>query len=128
MELDKKAIRFSHISSYLYITLKEDLSVFHYCELVQKDFDSVWCRGTVKEMIFEPWMNSLKKLGCKFLEGRRVTEFFLNEETNCISGVGCGKESLEADAVILAVGISTMQDIIQNRFVVHFPVNPTFHF
>ncbi|KAL8088541.1 hypothetical protein AgCh_038357 [Apium graveolens] len=32
-------------------------------------------------MIFEPWMNSLKELGCKFLEGRRVTEFSLDEET-----------------------------------------------
>lgn len=87
---------------------------------MQKDFDSVWRRGTVKEMIFDPWMNSLKEHGCKFLEGRRVTEFSLNEETGCISGVDCGKESLEADAVILAVGISTMQDIIQNRFVIYF--------
>lgn len=98
--------------------IKVILFLFRYCELVQKDFDSVWCRGTVKEMIFEPWMNSLKELGCKFLEGRRVTEFVLDEEKGCISGVICGKECLEADAVILAVGISTMQDIIQNRFVI----------
>lgn len=91
------------------------LAIIYYFILAhQKDFDSVWCRGTVKEMIFEPWMNSMKELGCKFLEGRRVTEFTLDEETGCISGVACGKESLEADAVILAVGISTMQDIIQN--------------
>ncbi|KAL6963679.1 hypothetical protein U1Q18_034685 [Sarracenia purpurea var. burkii] len=80
----------------------------------QKDFDLVWCRGTVKEKIFEPWMDSMRNQGCKFRERRRVTDFLLNEETGCISEVICGKESLKADAVILAVGISSLQEIIQN--------------
>lgn len=79
-------------------------------------------------------MDSMKSHGCKFLEGRRVTEFTFDEETGCITEVSCGKESLKADAVILAVGISTMQDIIQNRFVIPnpitctstFPCNPVF--
>lgn len=57
----------------------------------------------------------MKNNGCKFLEGRRVTDFVFDEKTGCVSEVSCGKESLKADAVILAVGISTMQDIIQNR-------------
>ncbi|KAK3006544.1 hypothetical protein RJ639_017699 [Escallonia herrerae] len=89
------------------------LAMMYYFFLAhQRDFDSVWCRGTVKEMILDPWMNSMRSQGCNFLEGRRVTDFSLNEEGR-ISEVVCGKESLEADAVILAVGISTLQDIIE---------------
>ncbi|GFS34665.1 hypothetical protein Acr_00g0035250 [Actinidia rufa] len=88
--------------------------LYYYILAHQKDFDLVWCRGTVKEKIFEPWMESMKNQGCKFLEGRRVTDVFVNRENGCISEVICGKESLKADAVILAVGISTLQEIIQN--------------
>ncbi|KAH7834243.1 hypothetical protein Vadar_014095 [Vaccinium darrowii] len=91
------------------------LGMLYYFVLAhQKDFDLVWCRGTVREKIFEPWMDSMRNQGCKFLEGRKVTDFYFNEETGCISEVICGKESLKADAVILAVGISTLQEIIQN--------------
>ncbi|KAM7470946.1 hypothetical protein LguiA_009129 [Lonicera macranthoides] len=79
-----------------------------------KNFDPVWCRGTVKEKIFDPWMDSMRSQGCKFLDGRKVTDLFFNEETGCISEVACGKESLEADTVIFAVGISTLQDVIQH--------------
>lgn len=85
--------------------------------LLQKHFDMVWCQGTVKEKIFKPWMDYLKSQGCKFLEGRKVTDLFINEETGSISEVICGKESLRADAVILAIGISSLQEIIQNRHV-----------
>lgn len=88
--------------------------IYYFIIAHQKDFDLVWCRGTIKEKIFKPWMDSMKNRGCKFLEGRRVTEFAFDEETGCITEVFCGKESLKADAVILAVGISTMQDIIHN--------------
>jgi len=62
-------------------------------------------------------MDSMRNEGCKFLQGRKVTDFIINEESGCISEVICGKESLKADAIILAVGISTLQEIIQNRSV-----------
>ncbi|KAK9287102.1 hypothetical protein L1049_015513 [Liquidambar formosana] len=91
------------------------LGILYYHILAhQKDFDLVLCRGTVREKIFEPWMDSMRAKGCEFLEGRRVTNFLLNEETGCISEVVCGKKSYKADAVILAVGISTLQEIIKN--------------
>lgn len=85
--------------------------------LLQKHFDLVLCCGNVKDKIFGPWMDSLKSQGCKFLEGRKVTDISVDEETGCISEVVCGKESLKADAVIFAVGISTLQEIIENRHV-----------
>lgn len=85
--------------------------------VLQKNFDMAWCQGTVRDKIFEPWKDYLKLNGCKFLEGRKVTDLFINEETGIISEVICGKESLKADAVILAVGISTLQELIENRHV-----------
>ncbi|KAJ7967129.1 Phytoene desaturase [Quillaja saponaria] len=91
------------------------LGLLYYVVLAhQKDFDLVWCRGTVTETIFKPWMDSMRAKGCKFLESRRVTDFFFNEETGCVSEVVCGRQTYNADAVILAVGISTLQEIIKN--------------
>lgn len=83
----------------------------------QKDFDMVYCRGTVKEKIFEPWIDFMRTKGCEILEGRKVTDFSFNEETSCISEVICGRELYNADAVILAVGISRLQELIKNSAV-----------
>ncbi|KAI3446283.1 hypothetical protein Pfo_002948 [Paulownia fortunei] len=89
------------------------LGMLYYFVLAnQKHFDLVWCRGTVREKFFLPWIESLKAQGCRFLEGRKVTDIVLNEES--ISEVICEKESFKADALILAVGISTLQEIIQS--------------
>lgn len=84
---------------------------------MQKDFDLVWCRGTAREVIFTPWMDSLRAKGCKFLEGGRVTDFFINNDTGNVSEVISNRETHNADAVILAVGISTLQDLVKNRCV-----------
>lgn len=82
----------------------------------QKDFDLVLCRGTTREKIFKPWIESMTTKGCKFEKGARVTDLLLNEETGCISEVVCGKEMFSADAVVLAVGISTLQKLVENRY------------
>ncbi|XP_031260861.1 uncharacterized protein LOC116119044 [Pistacia vera] len=90
------------------------LGILYYIILAhQKNFDLVWCRGTLKEKIFEPWVDSMKTRGCEF-DGRIVTDLSLNEETGCISQVVCGKKKYNADAVILAVGISTLQELVKN--------------
>ncbi|KAK4284874.1 hypothetical protein QN277_001650 [Acacia crassicarpa] len=80
----------------------------------QKDFDMAWPRGAVKEKVFEPWMDSLRAKGCKFEEDRRLTDLIFNEETGCVSEVVCGRVTYKADAVIMAVAISTLQEIIKN--------------
>lgn len=82
---------------------------------MQKDFDVKWCRGRVKEKIFQPWIDSMKTHGCEFLSDKRVTDFCLDEETGHISGVICGRETYNTDAVIMAVRISTLQDIVRSR-------------
>lgn len=58
----------------------------------------------------------MRSRGCEFLDGRRVTGLSYDEETGRISEVVCGKETYNADAVILAVGISTLQELIMNRY------------
>lgn len=58
----------------------------------------------------------MRTRGCEFLDGRRVTDFIYDEERCCISDVVCGKETYSAGAVVLAVGISTLQELIKNRY------------
>ncbi|XP_008236052.1 PREDICTED: uncharacterized protein LOC103334855 [Prunus mume] len=93
------------------------LGLLSYILAHQKDFDIVWCRGTSRERIFKPWVESLTAKGCKFEKRIRVTDFLINEETGCVSEVICGKEIYNADAVVLAVGISTLQKLIENSAV-----------
>ncbi|KAJ4715951.1 Phytoene desaturase [Melia azedarach] len=94
------------------------LGILYYIILAhQKNFDVLWCRGTLREKIFVPWIDSMRSRGCEFLDGRRVTGLSYDEETGRISEVVCGKETYNADAVILAVGISTLQELIMNSAV-----------
>lgn len=87
----------------------------NFSKLGQKDFDLKLCRGSIRAKIFDPWRESLKSMGCEFRRGKGVTDFFFNEETSCISEVLCGNDRIKADAVILAVGISALQEIIEKR-------------
>lgn len=77
----------------------------------QPDFDVVWCRGTVGEMIFKPWVQQIENLGGKVLTHKRVDDLILDEQGNA-KGVVCGEETFAADAVILAVGISGLKKIV----------------
>ncbi|KAM3097939.1 FAD-dependent oxidoreductase [Phormidesmis sp. 146-12] len=81
----------------------------------QPDFDVVWCRGTVGEMIFRPWVEKIEAIGGKVLTQRRVSDLSLEDgDFASVKGVVCGDEVFEADAVIFAVGVSGMQKIISN--------------
>jgi uncharacterized protein with NAD-binding domain and iron-sulfur cluster len=77
----------------------------------QPDFDVVWCRGTVGEKIFRPWVEQIEQAGGKILPNRRVSDILLNSE-GLAKAVVCGDEIFEADAVIFAVGVSGMQKIV----------------
>ncbi|MGI0486493.1 hydroxysqualene dehydroxylase [Pantanalinema rosaneae CENA516] len=80
----------------------------------QPNFDVVWCRGTVGEMIFRPWVERIEQVGGRVLTQRRVTDLRLagQEQTLQVTEVVCGDELFEADAVIFAVGITGMQKIV----------------
>lgn len=78
------------------------LALFYYLILShQKDFDMVWSRGTMmREMIFNPWTDSLKERGCRFLRDKSVTDFILSDDdSGYVTQVVCGRDKYEADAV-----------------------------
>lgn len=77
----------------------------------QPDFDVVWCRGTVGEMIFRPWVERIQQAGGRVLTQRRVSDLTV-DSTGRATGVVCGDEVFAADAVIFAVGVSGMQKIV----------------
>jgi len=77
----------------------------------QPNFDVVWCRGTVGEMIFRPWVERIQQFGGRVFTHRRVSDLNLDSTGKAI-GVVCGDEVFDADAVIFAVGISGMQKIV----------------
>lgn len=77
----------------------------------QPDFDVRWCRGTVGEMIFRPWVEKIEKAGGKILANHRVTDVRANAN-NAIDAVICDDEVFEADAVIFSVGITGMKKIV----------------
>jgi len=79
----------------------------------QPDFDVVWCRGTVGEMIFRPWVERIEQTGGRLLANRRVSDIIL-DSTGRATGVVCGDEVFDADAVIFAVGINGMQKIVSS--------------
>ncbi len=76
----------------------------------QPDFDVVWCRGTVGEKIFSPWVERIEKLGGRLLTNKRVTDIII--DNNRATGVVCGEEVFDADAVIFAVGVTGMKKIV----------------
>ncbi|MBD2338326.1 FAD-dependent oxidoreductase [Calothrix sp. FACHB-156] len=84
----------------------------------QADFDVVWCRGTVGEKIFRPWVELIEKSGATVLSQKRVTDVIV-DSNNRATGVVCGDEVFDADAVIFAVGITGMKKIVANSPSLH---------
>lgn len=85
----------------------------------QPNFDVVWCRGTVGEKIFRPWVDRIEQVGGRVLTNRRVTDLILRSQESesaapIAQAVVCGDEVFEADAVVFAVGITGMQKIVSN--------------
>lgn len=78
----------------------------------QPDFDVVWCRGTVGEQIFQPWVRQIRALGGEVLTDRRVSDVVLNERGET-TGVICGDCTIEADAVIFSVGVTGLKKIVE---------------
>lgn len=78
----------------------------------QPNFDVVWCRGTVGEQIFQPWIEQIEKAGGQVLTHHRVNDLVLDSRGRA-SGIVCDEAVFEADAVIFAVGVSGMQKIVQ---------------
>ena len=79
----------------------------------QPDFDVVWCRGTVGEKIFQPWIEKIEQAGGQVLTNKRVSDIVLDEAGKA-TGVRCGDEFFAADAVISSVSITGMKKIVES--------------
>lgn len=87
----------------------------------QPNFDVVWCRGTVGEMIFQPWINKIEELGGKVLTNQRVTDIEINQEGTA-TAVICGEKYFTADAIISGISISGMKKIVnQSQNLSNYP-------
>ena len=87
----------------------------------QPDFDVVWCRGTVGEKIFKPWITQIEKFGGKVLTHKKVTDVLLDDEGKA-TGVVCGEDIFSADAVILGVSISGIKKIVNSsKILANYP-------
>ncbi|MEA5508728.1 FAD-dependent oxidoreductase [Crocosphaera sp. UHCC 0190] len=84
----------------------------------QPDFDVVWCRGTVGEIIFKPWVNKIESLGGKVLTNKRVNDIILDNKGKA-KGVICGEEIFEADAVIFGVSVNGIKKIVAESTVLN---------
>ncbi len=79
----------------------------------QPDFDVVWCRGTVGEKIFQPWIDEIERAGGKVLTNKRVSDIVVDDARKA-TGVKCGDEFLAADAIISSISITGMKKIVES--------------
>ena len=79
----------------------------------QPDFDVVWCRGTVGEKIFKPWIVQIEKAGGKVLTNKRVSDIVIDDRAKA-TGVKCGDEFFAADAVISSLSITGIKKIVES--------------
>ena len=87
----------------------------------QPNFDVVWCRGTVGEMIFQPWIAKIEELGGKVLTNRRVTDMEV-DGIGKATAVVCGEERFSAEAIISGISIAGMKKIVnQSKTLSHYP-------
>lgn len=77
----------------------------------QPDFDVVWCRGTVGEKIFKPWIEQIEKAGGKVLTNQRVSDIVIDDSGKA-TGVMCGEKFFAADGVISSVSVSGIKKIV----------------
>lgn len=66
-------------------------ALYYYVLAHQADFDVCWCKGSVAEVIFKPWLKDIEARGGSVLGGNRVTDVIYDEERNRISGIVAGK-------------------------------------
>ena len=79
----------------------------------QPDFDVVWCRGTVGEKIFKPWIAQIEQSGGKVLTNKRVSDITIDDKGRA-TGVRCGDEFFATDAIISSVSITGIKKIVEN--------------
>lgn len=85
----------------------------------QADFDVVWPRGTVRNVIFNPLVRAIEENGGTVRTSTRLVDVVLDESTSQLkqiatTGSDFRKSYEDVDALIFAVGISGLQAILRS--------------
>ncbi|GFH48051.1 hypothetical protein CTEN210_04527 [Chaetoceros tenuissimus] len=93
------------------------LSCFHVFALqsIRGAFDVRWCRGSISELIFDPWQQQLENRGVTFQGGSRVVniEKTMDDYKYAVTLDGSEPTTLGCDAIVFAVGANSMSKITQ---------------
>lgn len=105
------------------------LSCFHVFALQSRGaFDVRWCRGTIGEMIFNPWASKLQGRGNVKIRGSSKVSSFTSNEAGGYTVVVNENETLHCDAVVFAVGGTSMKRLLPScPPLQQFPVAQNFH-
>ena len=95
-------------------------TLYFYAAAHQFDFDMCWCRGTVREKLFDPLCDQIAQRGGKILGGRAVTDVLRSPSDGRVTAV-IAREletgelvEFDADEVVFAVGINALQKITRS--------------
>ena len=66
-------------------------ALYYYVLAHQADFDVCWCKGSVAEVIFKPWLELMNSQGCRVLGNNRVVDVILDDGSNKIRGIVASK-------------------------------------
>ncbi|KAI2502491.1 hypothetical protein MHU86_11997 [Fragilaria crotonensis] len=91
------------------------LSCFHVFALQSKGaFDVRWCRGSIAEKIFKPWASLLQARGVEIRGSSKVTSITSDSSSTrkYLINVHNDSESIECDAIIMAVGGTAMKRLV----------------
>lgn len=86
----------------------------------QSAFDVQWCRGNIGNVIFDPWVATMKDAGVKFECSTRVTGFDIQSGSgsHTISSLKCTRDDgstcdMPVDDVIFAVGAKALNSFVR---------------
>ena len=95
-------------------------TLYFYAAAHKFDFDMCWCRGTVREKLFDPLCDQIAQRGGKILGGRAVTDVLRSPSDGRVTAV-IAREletgelvEFDADEVVFAVGINALQKITRS--------------
>lgn len=78
----------------------------------QPDFDVVWCKGTTRETILNPWLKVIESRGGELHAGRRVSDVEVDAWGRARAVLCDNGERFEADAVVFAVSVGGLKKIV----------------
>lgn len=109
------------------------LSCFHVFALQSKGaFDVRWGRGSLSELIFNPWAKQLERRNVAIRGGSRVSSITSDDSAPADSKVivsidGAAEEPISCDAIVLAIGATSCAKLVSTSpFLSQLPATQNF--